>query len=158
MYRWWVGTPGKIKQPNLRSSTSLRSRLAHQHLLHFWVGKHTSQTQILDFWPSLWRRILILVGFQYASHNIQSPEKQNSARRARSHPQGWMREFYQKKELLRQNLFLLDGLSSKSTKWNRSATHGQRVILSKRDNISALSSIFVIKRIHRWPTIWCCVA
>ena len=73
--RLWADIPGKIQLLSQKSSTSLKWRRDHQHLLPLWVGRLSFLIQILGSWQSLSRKISTLGEYRSGSYNVLFQEK-----------------------------------------------------------------------------------
>lgn len=73
--RSWADIPGKIQLLSQKSSTSLKWRRGHLHLLPLWVGRLSFLIQILGSWQSLSRRILTSGEYRSGSYNVLFQEK-----------------------------------------------------------------------------------
>lgn len=73
--RLWADIPGKIQLLSQKSSTSLKWRHDHQHLLPSWVGRLSFLIQILGSWQSPSRKISTSGEYRYGSYNVLFQEK-----------------------------------------------------------------------------------
>ena len=75
MYRLWADTRGKIQPHSQKSSTSLKWKRGHQHLLPLWVRRLSYPIQISGSWQSLSRKISTSGEYQSGLYNALFQEK-----------------------------------------------------------------------------------